>query len=152
MEAINFALTHDDGQNSWNLNAADMVLTGPSRTSKSPTCIYLANKGFRAANVPLVTGCAPPEELFTLSRPLVIGLTIDPKRLMEIRKSRLATMGDHDTQNYIDIDVINEEIVSSKRLFAKYRWPIIDVTRKSIEETSAHIIQLYHKKYGTKHG
>jgi regulator of PEP synthase PpsR (kinase-PPPase family) len=153
MEAINFALTHDDGQNSWNLHAADIVLTGPSRTSKSPTCIYLANKGYRAANVPLVMGCAPPDELFTLTRPLVVGLTIDPKRLMDIRKSRLATMGSgDDVQNYADLESIDEEIIAAKRLFAKHRWPTIDVTRKSIEETSAHIVQLYHKKHGTKHG
>jgi regulator of PEP synthase PpsR (kinase-PPPase family) len=152
MEAVNFALTHDDGQNVWNLNSADIILTGPSRTSKSPTCIYLANKGYKVANVPLVMGIEPPTELFQATRPLIVGLTIDPKRLLEIRHSRIATMGGDDNINYVDEEQVAKEIITTKRLFAKHHWATIDVTRKSIEETSAHIIQLLKNREVSAHG
>lgn len=153
IEAINFALSHDDGQNCWNLESADIILTGPSRTSKSPTCIYLANRGLRAANVPLVNGIEPPKELLQATKPLVVGLVIDPKRLLEIRHSRLITMGGEQNINYVDEDQVSKEIRDAKRLFAKYKWATIDVTRKSIEETAANIVQLLkvhrEKSYGS---
>jgi [pyruvate, water dikinase]-phosphate phosphotransferase / [pyruvate, water dikinase] kinase len=145
VEAINFALAHDDGQNTWNLDAADIILVGPSRTSKSPTCVYLANRGYRVANVPFVMNCPLPDTLFSLTTPLIVGLTIDVERLFQIRESRLATIGQHEQTNYIDKDAIAEEVLVSKRLFAKHRWPVIDVTRRSVEETAAHIIQLYRR-------
>ena len=145
VEAINFALAHDDGQNTWNLDAADIILVGPSRTSKSPTCVYLANKGLRVANVPFVMDCPLPETLFSAKRPFIVGLTIDVERLFHIRESRLATIGQHGQTNYIDKAAITEEVLASKRLFAKHRWPSIDVTRRSVEETAAHIIQLYQR-------
>ncbi len=151
MEAVNFALTHDDGQNVWNLNASDIVLTGPSRTSKSPTCLYLANKGYKCSNIPLVTGVAPPAELFATTRPLIVGLYIDPKRLLEIRHSRIATMGGAENINYVDAEEVAKEIIAAKRLFAKNHWATIDVTRKSIEETSAYIVQLF-KNRSKAHG
>ncbi len=146
MEAVNFALTHDDGQNVWNLDAADIVLTGPSRTSKSPTCLYLANKGYKCANIPLVTGIEPPAELFSATRPLIVGLYIDSKRLLEIRQSRVATMGGAENINYVDEEEVAKEIIMAKRLFAKNHWATIDVTRKSIEETSAYIGQLFKER------
>jgi [pyruvate, water dikinase]-phosphate phosphotransferase / [pyruvate, water dikinase] kinase len=146
VEAINFALSHDDGQNTWNLDAANIILVGPSRTSKSPTCVYLANKGLRVANVPFVKDCVLPETLFSAKKPLIVGLTIDVERLFTIRESRLATLGQHDASNYVDKEAIAEEVLASKRLFAKHRWPVIDVTRRSVEETAAHIIQLYQRR------
>jgi [pyruvate, water dikinase]-phosphate phosphotransferase / [pyruvate, water dikinase] kinase len=145
VEAINFALAHDDGQNTWNLDAADIVLVGPSRTSKSPTCVYLANRGLRAANVPYVQECPLPDTLFELTTPLIIGLTIDVERLFQIRESRLATLGQMEESSYIDKELIKQEVLSSKRLFHKHGWPVIDVTRRSVEETAAHIIQIYER-------
>lgn len=152
VEAVNFALAHDDGQNTWNLDAADIVLVGPSRTSKSPTCVYLANRGFRAANVPFVHECPLPDTLFELTTPLVIGLTIDVERLFQIRESRLASLGEMEETNYIDRDAITTEVLASKRLFGKHRWPTIDVTRRSVEETAAHIIQIYNRNATGKRG
>lgn len=145
VEAINFALAHDDGQNTWNLDASDIILVGPSRTSKSPTCVYLANKGLKVANVPFVKDCPLPETLFSAKRPFIVGLTIDVERLFQIRESRLATIGHHEQTNYIDKQAIADEVLASKRLFAKHRWPFIDVTRRSVEETAAHIIQLFQR-------
>jgi [pyruvate, water dikinase]-phosphate phosphotransferase / [pyruvate, water dikinase] kinase len=142
IEAINFALSHDDGQNCWNLESSDVILTGPSRTSKSPTCIYLANKGLRAANVPLVSGIEPPKELLQASKPLVVGLIIDPKRLLEIRHSRLVTMGGEQNINYVDDEQVAKEVTEAKRLFVRHKWATIDVTKKSIEETATNILQL----------
>jgi [pyruvate, water dikinase]-phosphate phosphotransferase / [pyruvate, water dikinase] kinase len=152
VEAINFALAHDDGQNTWNLDAADIILVGPSRTSKSPTCVYLANKGLRVANVPFVMDCPLPETLFSVTRPFIVGLTIDVERLFQIRETRLAVIGQHEQTNYIDKQAITEEVLASKRLFAKHRWPSIDVTRRSVEETAAHIIQLFQRDRAVVHG
>ncbi len=153
VEAVNFALAHDDGQNSWNLDAADIILVGPSRTSKSPTCVYLANRGFRAANVPFVHGCPLPDTLFSVTTPLIIGLTIDTERLFEIRESRLAALGEQEADNYIDKEAIAEEVLEAKRLFVRQGWPVIDVTRRSVEETAAQIIQLYRRREkGGQHG
>lgn len=104
VEAINYALAHDDGQSHWDLEEADIVLVGPSRTSKSPTCIYLAYRGYRAANIPYVMGCPLPPSLETLKKPLIVGLTIDVDRLLQIRKTRLQSLKQEEETNYIDVD------------------------------------------------
>lgn len=145
VEAINYALSHDDGQATWELEDADMVLVGVSRTSKSPTCVYLANRGYKAANVPLVPGCPLPENLLGLRRPLVVGLTIDPERLIQIRQSRLQSLREDASGDYVDQDKIIQEINEARKLYTRQRWPVIDVTRRSVEETAANIIQ-YHQK------
>lgn len=139
--AIDYTLSHDDGQMVWDLEPADVVLVGVSRTSKTPTCMYLSNRGIRAANVPLVPGVDPPSELFALKKPMVIGLVTSPERLAQIRKSRLGGLNAAGAaEDYSDLDRIREEVMQAKRLFAKHRWPTIDVTRKSVEETAASIL------------
>lgn len=141
IEAINFALEHDDGQASWEIEMADIVIVGPSRTSKSPTCVYLAYRGYKAANVPFVPNCPLPESLKILKQPLVVGLTINEERLIEIRATRLAAMNQDAHTNYIDQESVREEIENSKRLFRAQGWPVIDVTRRSVEETATLMIQ-----------
>lgn len=145
VEAINFTLAHDDGQGTWELEDADIVLVGASRTSKSPTCVYLANRGYKAANIPFVSGCPLPETLFRLKKPVVVGLVIDPDRLMQIRSTRLQSLKQEADTSYVDRDKILEELAESKKLFLKHQWPVIDVTRRSVEETAATIIQYYDK-------
>lgn len=151
VEAIDYSLNHDDGQAAWNLAQADIVLIGPSRTSKSPTAMYLANRGFKTANVPYVMGVPLPEGLELLTRPLVVGLTIDLERLLAIRRTRLQSMKDTANIEYVDSEMVQAEIMASRKLFVARRWPIIDVTRRSVEETAATIIQMYREKYGTSH-
>jgi len=146
IEAMQFVLSHDDGQSTHNLDNADVVVMGVSRTSKTPTCIYLANRGIRAANIPIVPGCALPEELFTSNNPLIVGLTKDPKRLVEIRRQRLRLLDQDETSDYVDLEKVSSEINDARRLFTKHDWPVINVSRKSIEETAATIIQLYNKR------
>jgi len=141
--AMQFSLTHDDGQLTENLEEADIVLLGVSRTSKTPTSIYLANRGFKTANVPIVPGCPIPVEVFNLKKPFVIGLIKDVKRLIEIRQQRLKILDQSENTDYVNIDVVSKEISDSRKLFSKYNWPIINVSRKSIEETAATIIKLY---------
>ena len=139
--AIDYTLTHDDGQMVWDLEPADVVLVGVSRTSKTPTCMYLSNRGIRAANVPLVPTSDPPEELFALRKPLIVGLVASPERLAQIRESRLGGLNAAGAvEDYSDLDRIREEVMRAKRLFTKHRWPMIDVTRKSVEETAASIL------------
>lgn len=145
VEAINFALAHDDGQAHWELEEADIVLVGPSRTSKSPTCVYLAYKGFKSANVPYVLDCPLPPSLESLRRPLVVGLTISPDRLQQIRRTRLQSLKQEEETNYIDSEAIQREIDASRKLFHRHRWPVIDVTKRSVEETAATIAQYYQK-------
>lgn len=149
VEAINYTLAHDDGQGHWELEKADIVLVGVSRTSKSPTCFYLANRGYKTANVPYVMGCPIPEGLFELHQltnpPLIIGLTISLDRLLQIRKSRLLTLNQQQDTSYVDSEVVETEIEDAKKLFRKYNWPVIDVTRRSVEETAALIVQYYQK-------
>jgi regulator of PEP synthase PpsR (kinase-PPPase family) len=146
IEAMQFVLSHDDGQSTHNLDNADVVVMGVSRTSKTPTCIYLANRGIRAANIPIVPGCALPEELFMSINPLIVGLTKDPKRLVEIRRQRLRLLDQDETSDYVDLEKVSSEINDARRLFTKHDWPVINVSRKSIEETAATIIQLYNKR------
>jgi regulator of PEP synthase PpsR (kinase-PPPase family) len=156
IEAMNFVMAHDDGQKDTSLAEADVILVGVSRTSKTPTCIYLANRGVKAANVPIVPGIPLPQALFAHSRALVIGLTEDPARLVEIRKNRMRLQNNAQTQSdYTDIDKVREEVTESKRLFARQGWPVIDVTRRSIEETAAAVLQLLsqrHRQHGEGEG
>ncbi|WP_343564333.1 pyruvate, water dikinase regulatory protein [Kiloniella sp. b19] len=149
IEAMNFTLNHDDGQLPQNLNSADIVIIGVSRTSKTPTSVYLANRGLKTANVPIVPGCPLPEELFNLDSPLVIGLTKDPQSLVLIRKSRLRLMThEHDDEtDYVDLETVTEEVKMARKLCNENRWPIIDVTRRSIEETAATIIKHYNRHF-----
>lgn len=151
VDAINYALAHDDGQAHWELEEADVVIVGVSRTSKSPTCVYLAYKGLKTANIPFVLDCPLPPSLETLKKPLVIGLTINPERLLAIRKTRLQSLNQEGETNYIDMDYMQREIAESRKLFSKHRWPVIDVTKRSVEETAATIAQ-YHKKHVEKMG
>ena len=141
--ALNYTIQHDDGQSQNDLNEADIILTGVSRTSKTPTCMYLANRGLKAANVPLVPGIDPPEELLTATRPLIVGLTTSPERLLQIRKNRLLSLNEDNDTEYIDPEQIKNETTEARRLFARQQWPIIDVTRRSIEETASAILNLY---------
>ena len=143
IKAMEFALSHDDGQAAHDLNEADIVLLGVSRTSKTPTCIYLANRGLKTANVPIVPGCPIPKEVFDIDKPLIIGLTKDPRRLVEIRRQRLRLLAQDENTDYVDIEMVSEEINEARRLFLKHEWPVINVSRKSIEETAATIFQLY---------
>lgn len=142
VEALNYALQHDDGQNVQNLADADVILVGVSRSSKTPTSIYLAIRGVRAGNIPIVPGIPPPEHLFTYTRPLFVGLWLSPERLLQIRRNRLTTMGENKSSDYVDEDAIRSELAMTRRLFEHYGWPTIDVTRRSIEETAAAILNL----------
>jgi regulator of PEP synthase PpsR (kinase-PPPase family) len=142
MDALNYAIGHDDGQGTQDLEQADVVLVGVSRTSKTPTSIYLAHRGIRAANVPLVPGSEPPAQLFTLKRAVVVGLTVSPDRLIQIRRNRLLNLRESRESDYIEIDSVREEIIRARRMFEKYGWPVIDVTRRSVEETAAAIINV----------
>ena len=146
IDAIQFALTHDDGQSFWDLQQADVILLGVSRTSKTPTCIYLANRGIKAANVPIVLGCPIPEQIFEVENSLIIGLTKDPKRLVEIRRQRLRLLGQDENTDYVNIDAVSQEINEARRLCNKHNWPMINVSRRSIEETAAQILQLYQNR------
>jgi len=150
VNAVNFTLAHDDGQATWDLEDADIVVVGVSRTSKSPTCVYLAHRGFKAANVPFVGGCPLPAELEELKKPFVVGLTISPDRLIQIRKTRLQSLKQEEDTEYVDMEHIIAEINEAKRLFLKHRWPVIDVTRRSVEETAANIIQFFHEQMERK--
>ena len=142
MDALNYAIGHDDGQGGQELEQADVVLVGVSRTSKTPTCIYLAHRGVRAANVPLVPGRGPPEALKTLTTALVVGLTISPDRLIQIRRNRLLSLKESRDTSYIDIEAVREEVVEARRLYERQGWPVIDVTRRSVEETAAAVLNL----------
>ncbi len=145
IEAMQFALNHDDGQGLWNLAASDVILTGVSRTSKSPTCLYLANRGIKAANVPIVPGVPLPAELLSFknkpSEPLVIGLTKDPARLVQVRRNRLRMISEDRETDYVDLETVRAEVNAARRTFTEQGWPIIDVSRRSIEETAASIMQ-----------
>jgi len=144
MEAMNFALSHDDGQLFTDLDSADIIIVGVSRTSKTPTCIYLANRGIKAANIPLVPGCPVPDELMRAGRPLVLGLTKDPERLVQVRKNRLKMISEaEDGTDYVDIDRVREEVTAARKFCNQQGWPLIDVTRRSVEETAATIMGHY---------
>ncbi|MBB4374628.1 hypothetical protein GGD63_007462 [Bradyrhizobium sp. cir1] len=146
IDALNYTMIHDDGQHVEGLDEADVVLVGVSRTSKTPTSIYLANRGIRTANVPLVPGIPVPAQLETLTRPLVVSLHATPERLIQIRQNRLLSMGAESgsgSDTYTDRQSVTEEVAFARKLSAKHDWPLLDVTRRSIEETAAAIMKLY---------
>ena len=142
IEAMHYALSHDDGQLGGDLMDADVLLVGVSRTSKKPTCIYLANRGIKAANIPIVPGCPLSDELFVEDGPLIVGLTNDPKRLIEIRRQRLIFLDQDPDTEYVDEEAVKEEVNAARRLYTANEWPTINVARRSIEETAATIMQL----------
>lgn len=146
IEAMNFALSHDDGQMTHDLDKAEIVLVGVSRTSKTPTSMYIANRGVRTANVPMVPGCPLPDELFEAQNPLIVGLVKDPKRLVQVRRQRLKFLNQDDQTDYTNPEMVAREVHEATRLFMKHSWPVIDVTRKSIEETAATILQHHQKR------
>ena len=147
--ALDYTMAHDDGQMTWDLESADVVLVGVSRTSKTPTCMYLAHRGVKAANVPLVPGIDPPSDLEHLRKPMVIGLIASPTRLAQIRRTRLTNLSaDQDAASYSDEDRVKEELIKAKRYFAKQGWPTIDVTRRSVEETAAKVLTLLSARQG----
>lgn len=146
MEAMEFALSHDDGQSTWDLHKADIILVGVSRTSKTPTCLYLANRGLRAANVPYVPNCPLPPELEQISTPLIVALTKDPDRLVQIRRQRMRALNHGEPTTYVDPEVVQAEVAEARRFFARKRWPVLDVTRRAIEETAAEIFLLLSRR------
>ena len=143
IEAMNFTIAHDDGQMAQTLHEADIVLLGVSRTSKTPTSLYLANRGYKTANIPIVPSVDLPAELFQLTDPFVIGLTNDPNRLIQIRQNRILMLNQRDNTDYVDLEQVRQEVQNARRLFAKQGWPVIDVTRRSIEEPAAAVLQRY---------
>ena len=143
IDAMNFTLMHDDGQLPEDLNEAEVVLVGVSRTSKTPTAIYLANRGLKTANVPLVPGVPLSPKLEQARKPLIVGLVASPERIVQIRQNRILALKASDDTDYTDRERVAEELALSRRLCARHKWPMIDVTRRSIEETAAAILDLY---------
>jgi regulator of PEP synthase PpsR (kinase-PPPase family) len=144
VEAINYTIEHDDGQKVRDLDNADIIIIGVSRTSKSPTSVFLSCRGYKTANIPFVNLDIFPKEIYDVKKPLIVGLMINPEKLMQVRQVRVNTMGDTNIEtNYIKLEKIKEEIAESRILYSKLKCPIIDVTRRSVEETSAKIMQLY---------
>ena len=143
IDAIQFTIAHADGVGWENWEAADIVLAGVSRTSKTPTSIYLANRGYKTANIPLVPESPPPNSLYHLKNPMVVGLTTSAERLVQVRRNRLLSLNQAPETSYVNIDKVQSEVAHARRLFADNGWPVIDVTRRSIEETAAAIISLY---------
>ena len=143
IDALNYTMMHDDGQQAVDLEEADVLLIGVSRTSKTPTSIYLANRGVKTANIPLVPGAPLPPGIEELKHPLVVGLFATPERIVQIRQNRLLGLKAHrDDDKYIDQKSVADEVSASRRLCAKHNWPLIDVTRRSIEETAAAVLAL----------
>ena len=144
IEAIQFTMNHDDGNLVEELEKSDLILLGVSRTSKTPTSIYLANKGFKTSNIPLVNENSIPEKLKKYPKMVcVIGLTTEAERLVDIRKNRMITLKERENTSYTDIQKIKKEVENAKKTFSKYKWPTIDVTRKSVEEVAASIIKIH---------
>ena len=142
IEALNYTIQHDDGQSLDTLNEAEVILVGASRTSKTPTCVYLAIRGLRAANVPLVPGIPLPPQLLAAKTPLIVGLWASPERLIQVRRNRLSTMGEKRDTDYVEVESVRAEIAATRKLFDQHDWPSLDVSRRSIEETAAAIINL----------
>ena len=142
IDALDFAMYHDDGQQSIELSDADVILVGVSRTSKTPTSVYLAHRGVKAANVPMVPGVRLPQALFTGNRPLIVGLLISADRLIHIRRNRLAAMKEIRAGDYTEEDAVRREVMEAQKLFEREGWPTIDVSRRSIEETAAAVLNL----------
>ena len=146
VEAIQFTIAHDDGIGWENWEEADIVLAGVSRCSKTPTSIYLANRGYKVANIPLVVESPPPKALYGLRHPLVVGLTTAPERLVQIRRNRLLSLNEGTETSYVDNERVRNEVQFARRMFADNGWPVIDVTRRSIEESAAAIIRLVQER------
>ncbi|HEX2794433.1 MAG TPA: pyruvate, water dikinase regulatory protein [Croceicoccus sp.] len=146
VEAIQFTIAHDDGLLWEEWEEADIILAGVSRTSKTPTSIYLANRGFRVANIPIVPQSPPPQALFRLKRPMVVGLTTSPDRLVQVRRNRLLSLNQSPDTDYVERDSVEDEVRYARRIFADNNWPVIDVTRRSIEETAAAVINLHNER------
>ena len=146
IEALNFSMAHDDGRLPVNLDLADIIIVGISRTSKTPISIYLANRGYLTANYPIVPGVEIPQELLKPTTAFVVGLVASPDRIAQIRRNRVMMLADRDLDDYVDRDRITAEIMFTRRLCARQGWPVIDVTRRSIEETAATILKLLHER------
>jgi regulator of PEP synthase PpsR (kinase-PPPase family) len=146
IEALNFTMLHDDGHLPQNLNDADIILIGISRTSKTPTSIYLANRGFKTANVPLVAGVPLPPQIEQPTDAFVVALVASAERISQVRQNRVIEQSHSHLEGYVDREAIAAEIAQTRQLCARHGWPIIDVTRRSIEETAAAIIRLYHDR------
>ena len=144
VEAIQFTMRHDDGNDIKDIDESDIIILGVSRTSKTPTSIYLANRGFKTANIPLVDEYSIPNSIKSNKKKIcIVGLTTDPERLIDIRKNRLRSLKENEVNNYTNLKKIIEEVKEAKKTFKKYNWPVIDVTRKSVEETAASIIKIH---------
>lgn len=149
IEAIQFTMSHDDGKKTEDINKAEIILLGISRTGKTPTSMYLANRGYKTMNIPLVMQQEIPDQLKKKELKIcIVGLYADPERLSDIRKNRISIMNETKLKNYTEVESIKKETDDSKKLFKKYNWPTIDVTRKSIEETAASIIRIYDIRKG----
>ena len=148
VDAIQFTIAHDDGIAHEEWEEADILLAGVSRSSKTPTSIYLANRGFKTANIPIVVESPPPQSLFRLRNPLIVGLTTSADRLIQVRRNRLLSLNQAPETAYVDEDAVAREIAYARRMFADNGWPVIDVTRRSIEETAAAIIALVNERRG----
>lgn len=146
VEAIQFTIAHDDGVGWEEWEQADILLAGVSRSSKTPTSIYLANRGYKTANIPIVVESPPPPALFGLKHPLVVGLTTAPERLIQVRRNRLISLNQAPETAYVDQERVVREVQMARRMFADNGWPVIDVTRRSIEETAAAVINLYNAR------
>lgn len=142
IDALNYAMAHDDGQLQREFADSDVVLVGVSRTSKTPTCVYLANRGVKAANVPIVPHIALPQSLFEPDAPLIVGLMVSADRLINVRRNRLATMKETRETSYVDEAAVRAEILHAQKVFEREGWPVIDVTRRSVEETAAAVLNL----------
>ena len=153
IEAIQFTMNHDDGNLLSDVEKSDIILLGVSRTSKTPTSIYLANKGFKTANIPLINKDSIPKNLKENPQNFcIVGLTTEPERLVDVRKNRMNSLKDKKNQDYTNLDKIKKEIEEAKNTFKKFKWPTIDVTRKSVEETAASIIKIYEIFSSKKNG
>lgn len=146
VDAIQFTIAHDDGVGWENWEEADILLAGVSRSSKTPTSIYLANRGYKVANIPIVVESPPPPSLYTVRRPLVVGLTTSPERLIAVRRNRLLSLNQAPETAYVDSEHVAREVQYARRMFADNGWPVIDVSRRSIEETAAAVMTLYNER------
>tara|TARA_B100000676_G_C18029037_1_gene817431 strand:- start:1088 stop:1843 length:756 start_codon:yes stop_codon:yes gene_type:complete len=146
IEAIQFTMNHDDGNNTSNILDSDIILIGVSRTSKTPTSIYLANKGLKTSNIPLVNEMIIPQDVMKSDSLCVVGLVTEAERLFDIRRNRLNSLKENEASDYTNLEKIRAEVDRSKKIFKQNKWPIIDVTRKSVEETAASIIKIYEIK------
>ena len=150
VEAIQYTIAHDDGVGHENWEEADILLAGVSRSSKTPTSIYLANRGYKTANIPIVIESPPPPGLFTLKHPLVVGLVTSADRLVQIRRNRLLSLNQMPDTDYVDQEAVQRELAYARRMFSDNGWPVIDMTRRSIEEAAAAIINLYNERHASE--